>query len=193
MSLIQERLKESVRVKERIIGDAVILEQIQRASETMARSLKSGGKLLLCGNGGSASDALHFAGEIVGRFQRERPSWPAIALGAGLASLTALSNDYGYEDALAREATAYGRPGDVLTGISASGQSPNIIRAVMAAKSAGCYTVGLLGRDGGKISALVDCPIVVPSDVTARIQESHIAIIHIMCELVENIMTGNES
>ena len=193
MSLIQERLKESVRAKERIIGDAVILEQIQRASETMARSLKSGGKLLLCGNGGSASDALHFAGEIVGRFQRERPSWPAIALGAGLASLTALSNDYGYEDALAREATAYGRPGDVLTGISASGQSPNIIRAVMAAKSAGCYTVGLLGRDGGKISALVDCPIVVPSDVTARIQESHIAIIHIMCELVENIMTGNES
>ncbi len=140
---------------------------------------------MLCGNGGSAADALHFAGEIVGRFQKERNSWPAIALNSDVAVMTSIANDYGYENIFARQVEGCIHPGDVFIGISTSGNSENIYRAVVAAKRNGALTAALLGNDGGKIGREVEQPIVVPSTNTARIQESHITLIHIICEMVE--------
>ncbi len=156
------------------------------AAETIAACFAQGGKLLVCGNGGSAADAQHFAGELVGRFkQAERPGLPAIALGADPAVLTACANDYGYDDAFARQVEALGRPGDVLVGISTSGRSRNVVRALETARRLGLRTVALLGGDGGAVLPLAEQVLVVPSTDTQHVQEAHIALIHLICELVE--------
>ena len=133
---------------------------------------------MICGNGGSASDAQHFAAEIVGRFEKERRAYPAVALSTDTSILTAVGNDYGYAEIFARQVDGLGRPGDVLIGISTSGHSENVIRAVKRGKSLDMKTVGLLGKDGGALKQLVDQPIVVDSATTARIQEAHIFILH---------------
>lgn len=189
--LIRQRLEDSIRLKQTVAADPELLQAVQAAAEMIAASLKNGGKVVLCGNGGSASDALHFAGEIVGRFQRERPAWPAVVLNADVATLTAIGNDYGYDDVFARQAEAHVCAGDVLVGISTSGNSENVLRAVHTARRKEAKTIALLGKDGGKIRQEVDVPIVVPGNVTARVQECHITLIHIICELVENALTEN--
>ena len=183
--LITKRIQESISAKQHVLDDDTIRDEILKASSSIIDSIRSKNKLIICGNGGSASDALHFAGEVVGRFQLDRKPWPAVVLNSDVATMTAIANDYGYDDIFARQARAYCQPGDLFIGISTSGNSENVYRAVLAAKDQDAITVALLGKYGGKIAPIVDCPIIVPSDVTARIQECHILIIHIICELVE--------
>ncbi len=153
--------------------------------ELLVDAFSSGHKLLVMGNGGSAADAQHFAAEIVSRFRMERRALPAIALSTDTSILTAIGNDYGFERAFVRQVEALAQPGDVVVGISTSGTSRNVLLALESARTAGCRTVGLLGRDGGTIAALSDLALVVPSSDTPRIQEGHITIIHIVCDLVE--------
>ncbi len=184
-SLIRERLQDSIRVKQLMLENEATQAAISKLSNEIIGTIKRGNKVVLCGNGGSAADALHFAGEIVGRFQKERNSWPAIALNSDVAVMTSIANDYGYENIFARQVEGCIHPGDVFIGISTSGNSENIYRAVVAAKRNGALTAALLGNDGGKIGREVEQPIVVPSTNTARIQESHITLIHIICEMVE--------
>lgn len=185
MGLIEERICESIEVKQKMMHCKEIVTSIKDASCLIVDSYRNGGKLLLCGNGGSASDALHIAGELVGRFQRERKPMAAIALNSDVASMTAIANDYGYEMIYARALEGYMVPGDVLIGLSTSGNSENVYRAMMKAKEMGGKTIAFLGKDGGKIKDIADIVLIVPSDVTARIQEAHIMIGHIICELVE--------
>ena len=188
--LIKERINDSIKVKQSVLDDNELLENISKVADEIIASIKNGGKLVLCGNGGSASDALHFAGEMVGRFQKERNPWPAVVLNSDVATMTAIANDYSYDNVFARQAEAHVNKGDIFIGISTSGNSENILRAVRAAKSKGAKTVALLGKDGGKISHEVDYPLTVHCNVTARVQESHICIIHILCELVENMIAN---
>lgn len=188
INIVKNRIKDSIDTKVAILQDEDFVRRISEVSELMFNCLNKNGKLLICGNGGSASDALHMAGEIVGRFQKERKGWPAIALNSDVATMTAIANDYGYNDIFSRQVEAYIYPEDILIGISTSGNSENIYQAVQKAKEIGASSVLLTGKTGGKISKEVDYSFVVPSDVTARIQESHIMIIHIICELVEEMM-----
>ena len=188
INIVKDRIKDSIDTKVAILQDEDFVRRISEVSELMFNCLNKNGKLLICGNGGSASDALHMAGEIVGRFQKERKGWPAIALNSDVATMTAIANDYGYNDIFSRQVEAYIYPEDILIGISTSGNSENIYQAVQKAKEIGASSVLLTGKTGGKISKEVDYSFVVPSDVTARIQESHIMIIHIICELVEEMM-----
>ncbi len=153
--------------------------------ELLAATYRAGNKLLLCGNGGSAADAQHFAAEIVGRFKMERRGLPAIALTTDSSILTALGNDYGFDRIFSRQVEAHAVPGDVVVGISTSGNSPNVQQALALARQTGCRTVGLLGRDGGSIAGCVDIALTVPSSDTPRIQEGHILMIHIICDLLE--------
>lgn len=184
---VQNRIRESIDVKSKIMNNDALCVKIYNSAELIYNSLRNSKKLILCGNGGSASDALHFAGEMVGRFQKERKAWPAIVLNADVATLTAISNDYGYDNVFERQAEAYTREGDIFLGISTSGNSKNVYQAMKKAKSLGATTIGLLGKDGGCISKISDCSIVIPSNVTARVQESHIMIIHIICEIIEEM------
>ena len=190
--LIRERINDSIKLKQSLLNDSELLENISRVADEIVECIKGGGKLILCGNGGSASDALHFAGEIVGRFQKERDSWPAVVLNADVATMTAIANDYSYDDVFARQAQAHVNKGDILIGISTSGNSENVLRAVKVAKSKGAKTAALLGKDGGKISHEADYPLTVHGNVTARIQECHICIIHILCEIAENILADGK-
>lgn len=183
--LVVQRFKDSIAVKEQIINDSDLISMIAEIADEICNVIKNGNKLILCGNGGSASDALHFAGEIVGRFQKERSAWPAVVLNSDVATMTAIANDYGYDDAFARQAEGHCRPGDLFIGISTSGNSENVLRAVKVAKERGAKTVGLLGKDGGKMANEVDYPVIVRCNTTARVQESHICIIHSICEIVE--------
>ena len=185
LQTIIQRIHESINVKNALIDNDILLNVLQATVNIIVDSIQNGGKIVLCGNGGSASDALHFAGEIVGRFQKERNPWPAVVLNADVATLTAIANDYGYDDAFARQAKAHLTSKDVFIGISTSGNSTNVIRAVEVAKEIGAKTVAFLGKDGGQLAKMVDYPIVVPCNTTARVQESHIMLIHIICELVE--------
>ncbi len=182
---IETILQESMDVKRKLMADECLVQNIQHMVEDIANCLKTGGKLVLCGNGGSASDALHFAGEIVGRFMLERNPWPAVVLNSDVATMTSIANDYGYDEVFARQADAMLQDKDIFIGISTSGNSENVLRAVNVTKSKGIKTMALLGKDGGRIAGVADCSVIVPSDVTARIQECHITIIHIICELVE--------
>lgn len=159
---------------------------ILEAAILIVRCIRNGGKLLLFGNGGSAADAQHLAAEFVGRFVRKRQALPAIALTTDSSILTAVGNDYGFEQIFARQVEALGRPGDVAVAISTSGVSPNVIEGVKRARSQEIQTIGFAGKDGGALAKLVDFAITVPAENTARIQECHIAIGHIICELVEN-------
>lgn len=185
MSIIRQRIIDSINVKKELLNNEDLIDMVGSVSEAIVKTINNGGKIVLCGNGGSASDALHFAGEIVGRFQKERNPWPAVVLNADVATLTAIANDYGYDDAFARQAKAHLTSKDIFIGISTSGNSTNVIRAVEVAKEIGAKTVAFLGKDGGQLAKIVDYPIVVPCNTTARVQESHIMLIHIICELVE--------
>ncbi|MFO7713902.1 SIS domain-containing protein [Desulfosarcina sp.] len=168
-----------------------IAPDLKRTGALLLQCLLSGGKLLICGNGGSASDAQHFAAEIVGRFEKERRAYPAVALSTDTSILTAVGNDYGYDEVFARQVDGLGRAGDLLMGISTSGNSPNVIRAVKRAGSLGVKTVGLLGNDGGALKGLVDQAIVVDSATTARIQEAHIFILHYWAGQIEDGLPRN--
>lgn len=168
---------------------AIVAEQlpvpIAQSAKLMSDALRQGKKILLMGNGGSAADAQHFAAELVGRFLIERRALAAIALTTDTSILTALGNDYGFDLIFARQIEALACPGDIVIAISTSGNSPNLLLAVDKARSLGCTTIGLLGRDGGKTAAGVDLPLIVPVDETPRIQEMHELIVHILCDLVE--------
>jgi len=161
------------------------VDHIVAQADDMAERLRRGCKILVCGNGGSAADAQHFAAELTGRYVRERRALAAIALTTDTSSLTALGNDYSFDRIFARQVEALGRPGDLLVGISTSGNSANVIAAVESAHALGMRTVGLLGKDGGRLKALVDDPLVVPSAVTARIQEVHLMVYHFWCEVLD--------
>ena len=163
---------------------------IQKAIDLISDAIKSGKKVLLMGNGGSAADTQHIAGELVGRFKKERKAIPAISLSTDTSILTAIGNDYGFEKVFERQIEALGNKGDVVIGISTSGNSENIYRAMKLAKKMGLTTIGLLGNDGGKIKNLSDIALVVPSKNTPRIQETHITIGHIICEGVERIISN---
>lgn len=158
---------------------------ILRAARELVDALDAGNKILVCGNGGSAADAQHFAAELIGRFERERASYPAIALTTDTSILTAIGNDYGYDRVFSRQIAGLGRKGDVLVAISTSGNSPNVLEAVNTATTMGLRTIGLLGRDGGLLKEAVDCPVVVFHPRTARIQEAHCFILHFWASCVE--------
>jgi D-sedoheptulose 7-phosphate isomerase len=160
--------------------------EVDAAGRMAADCLAAGGKLLLCGNGGSASDAQHFAAELVGRFLEHREPYAAVALTADAAVLTCIGNDYAFDDVFARQVAGLGRAGDLLVAISTSGESENVVRAARQARHGGLRVLGLTGRTGGRLAAECDVAIVVPSASTARIQEAHILVIHTLCELVEH-------
>lgn len=183
---IVRSMRASVELRTRLIETHP--EVIIEAARAVADCLREGGKLLVFGNGGSAADAQHIAAEFVGRFERERRALPAIALTTDTSALTAIGNDYGFEQVFARQVRALGRAGDVAIAISTSGRSPNVLAAVEAARECGMRVVGLTGRDGGPLAAASDIAINIPSDNTARIQECHLMVEHIICETVERLM-----
>ena len=160
-------------------------DRIVEVARLIARAFKEGHKVLLFGNGGSSTDASHIAAEFVGRYHRDRAPLPAIALGTNMAALTCIANDYEYAEIFARQVRAHGQKGDIAIAISTSGNSPNVLRGVEAAREIGLTTVGWTGGKGGKLASLVDHCFIVPSTVTARIQESHITLGHVLCELIE--------
>jgi D-sedoheptulose 7-phosphate isomerase len=179
---IAQHLRESAAVKERMaqsVGD------VERLAEEIIRALRGGRKVVIFGNGGSAADAQHFAAELVGRFEKERAALPAIALTTDTSLLTALGNDYTFDIIYARQVQALVRAGDVVIGISTSGNSPNVLKGLEEAKKLKAWTAGLTGMSGGKLKALVDCCIRTPSERTAHVQECHIAIIHAICAGVD--------
>ena len=181
---IEQIFKESIRVKEETLKKN--MNQLVQSSQWIIQAFKAGNKLFLCGNGGSAADSQHIAAEFVGRFQKERKAWPAIALTTDSSALTALGNDYSFDIVFSRQLEALGKHGDILIGISTSGNSKNVIEAVKKAKLMGIKTIAVTGGSGGQLASLCDLAIIAASSKTARIQESHLCIFHAICELVEN-------
>ncbi|WP_104757974.1 D-sedoheptulose 7-phosphate isomerase [Helicobacter salomonis] len=169
---------------------AILSQDIEKAALLLVETLERGNKILICGNGGSAADAQHFAAELTGRYKRERVGLPAIALSTDTSALTAIANDYGYSKVFARQVEALGKPGDYLVGISTSGNSENVLLALQRGKELGLGTLGLSGHQGGKMRALCDCLLVVPSTDTPRIQEMHILLIHLLCDAIEKAFCG---
>lgn len=188
--MIQTQILDSIKTKELVLKESI--ETIETMGLALSKVLKSGNKILFCGNGGSSCDAAHIAAELVVRYKsgNDRRAIPAMSLGTDHAILTACSNDYGYEDIFSRQVEAFGQKGDVLIGITTSGNSPNVIKAISQAKSQGLITMSMLGGDGGKIKSICDFEIIVPSKVTARIQECHILIGHIFCSIIEKELFG---
>ena len=176
-------INDSIHIKEQILQTQI--DNIVKVVRLIIASFRSGGKVLVFGNGGSAADAQHLAAEFVGRFQRERAALPAVALNTNTSILTALSNDYGYEIVFARQIEALAKPQDVAIGISTSGKAKNVLLAIKKAKEMGLKTVCLSGGTGGELARSADICLLMPSSVTARIQEAHITIAHIICEMVE--------
>ena len=176
--------EESADIKRRFVQQHA--DRIAQVAKLIVRAFREGHKLLLFGNGGSATDASHIAAEFVGRYHRDRAPLPAIALGTDMAAITCISNDYDYSEIFARQINAHGQKGDMAIAISTSGNSANVLKGVEAARARGLTTIAWTGRGGGKLAGLVDHPFVVPSDVTARIQESHITLGHVLCELIED-------
>jgi D-sedoheptulose 7-phosphate isomerase len=185
--LVRARLLESMAVKERLSLQAT---EIARAADILVQAYKSGGRLFLFGNGGSAADAQHIAAELVGRYYLDRPSLPAEALTVNSSSVTAIGNDFRYELVFSRQLEGLSRRGDVALGISTSGNSENVLRGIQTARSKGLHTIGLTGEGGGKLRGLVDCCVCVPSQEVPRIQESHILVGHILCEIIEAELFG---
>jgi D-sedoheptulose 7-phosphate isomerase len=187
--LVERRIRESVAVQERLLGDEAIAAMVS-AAELISATLQGGGKLLAFGNGGSASDADHLTGELIGRFRLERRGLPALSLSDNPSAFTAIANDYGYDRVFARQVEALGVQGDVALDISTSGTSANVLAAFEAARAGGLGTIGLTGGDGGGVRVAADVCIVVPSDETPRIQEGHTLVAHVLCELVEQAIAG---
>ncbi len=181
--LVIKAFEESAEVKRRFAREHA--DRIAQVAKLIARALREERKVLLFGNGGSATDASHIAAEFVGRYHRDRKPLPALALGTDMAALTCIANDYEYAEIFARQIKAHGQKGDIAIAISTSGNSPNVLKGVEAARAAGLITVGWTGGTGGKLAGLVDHCFTVPSTETARIQESHITLGHVLCELIE--------
>ena len=179
-------LKEHIKVFEELSLDGEGM--IEQCSDVILNTVRAGGKILICGNGGSAADAQHIAAEFVGRYETERKALPAIALTTDTSALTAISNDYSFEAVFSRQVSALAKEGDCLIAISTSGNSPNVIAAVMEARKLGCRIIGMTGAKGKKLASLSDAAILVPSERTARIQEAHITIAHIWCEAVDKMI-----
>lgn len=187
---IRQKIQASIRVKQEILEDPQLIACIDHAAQLITSAFDKGGKVLFCGNGGSAADAQHLAAEFSGKFYLDRRGLPSEALHCNTSYLTAVSNDYSYEIAYARLIDGMGKAGDVLIGLSTSGNSKNILLAFDKARSLGMSTIGLTGKSGGKMRESSDILLNVPSDDTPRIQESHILIGHILCEIVENKLFG---
>jgi phosphoheptose isomerase len=184
---IKQHFEESIQTK--ILAAESLTESIGAAGEMMVQSLLNGGKILSCGNGGSAGDAQHFSSEMLNRFETERPSLPAIALSTDTSTITAIANDYSYDEIFAKQIKALGQPGDVLLAISTSGHSKNVLQAITTAQQKSLQIVALTGRDGGAIANLLndaDVEIRVPAQTTARIQEVHLLIIHCLCDFIDH-------
>jgi len=190
---IREQISEAQRILSVMLNDNVLLSTLETTAEVCVDCLRQGGKILLAGNGGSAADAQHIAGEFVSRFAFDRPGLPAIALTTDTSILTAIGNDYGYEALFARQVQAHGNQGDVLIGYSTSGTSPNILRAFDEAHTGGLVCVGLTGNRGGSMRELCDYLLEVPSSNTPKIQEGHLVLGHILCGLVENAIFKESS
>lgn len=188
MTRIKEAIRQSIEVKEHILTDPDLLDLIEKVAGECITALQNGNKILFCGNGGSAADAQHLAAELSGRYHLDRDPLPAEALHVNTSYLTAVANDYSFDEVYARLVKGSGKDGDVLIGLSTSGNSPNVIKAMEAANGKGMLTVGLTGRGGGVMKSLARYTIMVPSGDTPRIQESHILIGHILCEIIENKM-----
>jgi D-sedoheptulose 7-phosphate isomerase len=183
---IRHAFQDSISVKQAFVERYA--DPIAAAAKVMIAAFKKGHKVLLFGNGGSATDASHLAAEFVNRFQRDREGLPALALTCDQSVITSISNDYDYQEIFSRQLRALGRKGDVAIGISTSGNSPNVLRAIEAAKPLGLVTIGFTGKDGGKLATMVDHAFIVPSNLTSRIQETHITLGHVLCELVEDAL-----
>ena len=183
---IRHAFQDSISVKQAFVERYA--DRIAAAAKVMIAAFKKGHKVLLFGNGGSATDASHLAAEFVNRFQRDREGLPALALTCDQSVITSISNDYDYQEIFSRQLRALGRKGDVAIGISTSGNSPNVLRAIEAAKPLGLVTIGFTGKDGGKLATMVDHAFIVPSNLTSRIQETHITLGHVLCELVEDAL-----
>ncbi len=191
---VREHFAESIATKQNSVD--VISESIAAAGELMSRSLLDDGKILSCGNGGSAGDAQHFSSELLNRFEMERPGLPGLALTTDSSTLTSISNDYAYEEIFSKQVRALGKPEDVLLGISTSGNSENVCRAITAAHERGMKVVALSGRDGGRMAGMFeegDVEIRVPATRTARIQEVHLVIIHALCDLIDTTLLGDSN
>ena len=185
MEIIEQRFEEHLRLVQKVRNSKKLMKEIALAAALMKVALASGHKIMFCGNGGSAADSQHWAAEIVGRFQKERKGMPAIALTVDTSILTAIANDYGYDRIFARQVEALGSTGDVLVAVSTSGNSANVLAAVAEAKSKGIKTIGMTATGGGKMAEVCDVCLVIPDKVTARAQEVHGLIGHILCEIVE--------
>ena len=186
METIKQQLLESAALQKRVAE--TLTEQIAEAAQMIIESYRNDGKLILFGNGGSAADAQHLAAELVGRFKMERAALPAIALNVNTSIVTALGNDYDYDIIFARQIEAWVKSGDIVIGLSTSGNSPNVISGIEKANSLGAKTIGLTGRDGGQLAKIVDLALIVPSADTPRIQEAHITIGHVICDIVERTL-----
>ena len=189
---VKSQVEASIQVKQAVLQDTELLKLVEKVSSVIIDAYKNGKKTLLAGNGGSAADAQHIAGELVARFYFDRPGLPSIALTTDSSVMTAIGNDYGYERLFARQVQALGNEGDVFIGISTSGNSPNIIKALEACKEKSIITIGLTGMNGGKMAQMCDFCIKVPSNETPRIQEVHILVGHIICCIVEEELFGNQ-
>jgi len=183
--LVQKQLAQSIATLQSVLADETISDTLVTIAQVTARAMQSGSKLLVAGNGGSAADAQHLVAEFVVRLTNTRPALRAIALTTDSSILTACANDFGYDAVFARQVEALGQPGDLFLGISTSGNSPNILRALEQARKSGIITIGFSGDGGGKMRDLCDYNIIIPSTVTMNIQESHLALEHIFCMLVE--------
>jgi len=190
-STIVEHIEASILTKNRILSDEKLMSEIKKSAELIIEAYKNGNKVLFAGNGGSASDAQHLSAELSGRFYFDRPPLPAEALHCNTSYLTAVANDYGYDEVFARMIKGSGQSGDVLVGLSTSGNSPNILKAFETAKSQGLKIIAFTGETGGEMKNLADILLNVPSMDTPRIQESHILIGHIICCLVEDELFGH--
>jgi D-sedoheptulose 7-phosphate isomerase len=189
--LVLNAFADSASVKQQFAREHA--DRIVQVANLILTAFREGHKVLLFGNGGSATDAAHIAAEFVGRYHRERAPLPAIALATDIAAITCIANDYGYDELFARQIRAHGQKGDIAIAISTSGNSPNVLKGVEAARAVGLTTIAWTGGSGGKLAGMVDHPFVVPSKVTARIQESHITLGHVLCELIEEQLLGKTS
>lgn len=186
--LVRDQIRRSMELKQTLLLDAGFQDAVATVAMQFLKSLRAGGKIFFFGNGGSAADAQHLAAEFTGRYLKERPALPAIALSVNSSSVTAIGNDYGFDFIFARQIEALGKQGDVAVGITTSGNSPNVLRGLEIAKSKSIFTVALTGASGGAVKNIAQCTIQIPSQETPRIQECHILTGHIICELVENML-----
>lgn len=187
---IINQINDSAATKKAIVENEALVNLLVEVAQACVEVYRNGKKILIAGNGGSAADAQHFAAELVGRYGFDRPSLPSIALTTDSSNLTAIGNDYGYEYVFSRQLEGLAQEGDLFIGISTSGNSQNVINAFVSAKDHGVTTVALVGRDGGKMAAMADYAIIVPSNATPRIQESHLLIEHMLCDIIEKEIFG---